>query len=145
MANRSSDTPDSSAICFGPAFVVTLPATSVSNRLLITRGLLSSCSFQSSFMFFAFAGLMVFSSFCQCVRSGSFPPASQSALHPRAHPTNITAMNEIVFMFFGPCLLNFFGQIRRYQRNSEGIDHAVGTCDIQLTRTRGQSACAHHR
>ena len=56
IANRSSDTPATIAICFGPVLGRHLPCHQRVKRLLITRGWLSSFIFHNSLMFFAWRG-----------------------------------------------------------------------------------------
>src|SRR5262249_14259577 len=83
-----SDTPVTTAISFGPVFVVTRLTTSVGNMECISRGTLSVLTFHRSFMLLTFAIESVLSSFCHAVRCGLPPSVNQSALTATSDPTN---------------------------------------------------------
>src|SRR5579871_51193 len=91
-----SETPVSSAICLTPEPVLTRSTMSGGNRECIWRGSLSSFTFHSSFMFRAFAGVRIFSSFCQFVRCGLLPSVSQSAPHAVRQPSAIRSVLGIL-------------------------------------------------
>src|SRR3954469_14468883 len=74
-----SDEPASIAICFVP-FAVAIPSTiRGGKRECISRGALSSLIFQISFRSLTFAGVRIFSSFCQPFRLGLPPSVGHSA------------------------------------------------------------------
>src|SRR5215470_3947008 len=82
-----SETPVTITICLGPVLVSTPPTTSAGNKLCISRGWLSSLSFQRSFMSLTLAVVSVVSFCCQAVRCGLPPSVSQSAgLRPWLKP-----------------------------------------------------------
>src|SRR5262249_46543042 len=83
-----SDTPVTTAISFGPVFVVTRLTTSVGNMECISRGTLSVLTFHRSLMFLTVAIESVFSSFCHAVRCGLPPSVNQSAPTATSDPTN---------------------------------------------------------
>src|SRR3954466_7375256 len=74
-----SDEPAAIAICFVP-FAVAIPSTiRGGKRECISRGALSSLIFQISFRSLTFAGVRIFSSFCQPFRLGLPPSVGHSA------------------------------------------------------------------
>ena len=72
-----SETPATIPISLEPAAVCTSDTINGGKRLCSWRAALSSCSVQTSFMFFTLAGVMNFSFRCHDVRCGSAPSVSQ--------------------------------------------------------------------
>src|SRR4051812_31239371 len=82
MPKRSSVTPATTPNSRVPCAVVTRSAMSGANRLCIARGVLSNLIFHSSFELPTLAGVKIFSSFTQPVRSASTPSVRKSEANP---------------------------------------------------------------
>src|SRR5262245_5531722 len=93
-----SEDPAVMANCLGPSGIITRSMIKGGNRECMTRGWLSSLSFQRSFISFTLERVRIFSSFCQAVRCGLPPSVSQSALHAECATSAIASrVNPQVF------------------------------------------------
>ena len=95
MAKRSAGTPAGTAMSRTPCGVLTRSAMSGAKRLCISRGVLGSLIFHSSFMLPTFEVVKIFSSLTHPVRAASTPSVRKSEAHSVGTDRSSTATRSV--------------------------------------------------